>query len=149
MKLRKGSLWIVLAVGLLSVIVLSNVAAHESRLVADDQYYLIVGFMKEPAFTDERNGLQLIVRNAEGEMVPFLEESLFAELTAPDGVTRRTLKLRGVHGQPGQYTDDFVLTQPGIYKVRIWGEIDGKPVDETFELHEVSPISSIEFPARR
>lgn len=150
MQLRKGSVWIaVLALSLLGAVLLSNVAAHESRLVGDDEYYIVVGYAIEPAFTDERNGLDLLVRTADGDMVPFLEDSLKAELIAPDGKTKRTLKLRGKHGEPGRYTDDFVLTQPGLYQVRVWGEINGKSVDETFTLHEVGMLADLEFPPRQ
>ena len=39
-----------------------------------------------------------------------------AQKTAPTG-EKLSLTLRAVHGQPGSYTDDFVLTQPGVYRM--------------------------------
>lgn len=139
-----------LAAGIVCALVAIGVAvrgwAHETREIAG-QFRLIVGLRVEPAYTDVLNGLDLIVRRAsDGAPVEGLEKTLNAELIGPDGTSRRRLQLRPVHGQPGRYTDDFVLTRPGEYRIRIWGAIGDVQVDETFHTHEVKPLASVRFP---
>lgn len=121
--------------------------AHDSKHVGDDQYRLSVGFINEPIYTGERNGLDLIIRPAgQSEAIPELEEGLNAEIIAPDAETRKAFSVRPQYGNPGRYTFDVVLTQPGQYQVRIWGKIRDLSFDETFSLSEVKPISVLHFP---
>jgi hypothetical protein len=138
----------VLAFGLaLLVVGPAHVSAHQSELVGNDKYRVIVGFVQEPIFTDQRNGLDLIIRPAESrDAIPGLEDGLHAELIAPDGETRREFPIRPQYGSPGRYTFDVVLSEPGQYRVRVWGDIKGESFDETFSLDEVRPISDIRFP---
>lgn len=121
--------------------------AHETQFVgAGEQYKVTVGYSKEPAYTDERNGLDLFIRDADGQPVEGLENSLTATLVAPDGATTRLLTLRGVYGKAGDYTDDFVLTQPGAYQLRLTGFIGAAAVDLTFTFHDVKELSGLRFP---
>lgn len=135
---------------LMAIALLATTAwAHEAQTVSDGQtsYDVIVGFTTEPPFTDERNGLSLTVRQAEGgEPVENLQNSLSAQLIAPDGQASLDLELRARHGQPEAYTADFVLTEPGIYTLRLDGFIAAAEVDLTFELHEVRPFGELRFP---
>ena len=122
---------------------------HETQTVGDGQtsYDVIVGFTTEPPFTGERNGLGLTVRQTEGgEPVENLQNSLSAQLIAPDGQASLDLELRARHGQLGAYTADFVLTEPGVYTLRLEGFIAAVEVDLTFELHEVRPFGELHFP---
>ena len=120
---------------------------HETQTVGegDDQYNVSVGYATEPPYTEDRNGLALTIRTASGEPVENLENSLAAELTAPNGETL-PLTLRAVHGQAGSYTDDFVLTEPGVYQLSVTGFIGGTEVNLTFDLHEVAPLDDLRFP---
>ncbi|MFZ5656226.1 MAG: hypothetical protein ACOY37_04075 [Pseudomonadota bacterium] len=121
--------------------------AHNSRVVADGRFRMSVGLVEEPIHTDERNGLDLAIRRAgEKETVPGLEAGLNAEIVAPDGTTRRPLPIRPRYQHPGRYTADIVLTRPGIYRVRVWGTLEGTAFDETFELNEARPLSELRFP---
>lgn len=121
--------------------------AHQTKAVGDGKYLVIVGFAKEPAYTDERNGLDLTIRKADDRQpVENLEKTLFAEITSPDGKSKRTLPLRAQYGKPGSYTADIVLTQPGIYKLRIWGMIYDTEFEVVFDSHEVKPLSDLRFP---
>ncbi|HEX7003507.1 MAG TPA: hypothetical protein VF168_04925 [Trueperaceae bacterium] len=127
----------------------SQALAHETQTIGapGEEYDVIVGFSTEPPFTDERNGLSLTVRRSgEGEPVENLQNSLSAQLIGPDGQATLELELRPRHGQPGSYTDDFVLTQPGVYTLRLSGFIGTAEVDLTFELHEVRPLDELRFP---
>ena len=139
-----------LAAGVVCALIGTSMAlvswAHERREIAG-QFRLIVGLRVEPAYTDVLNGLDLLVRRvSDGAPVEGLEKTLNAELISPDGAARRRLQLRPVHGQPGRYTDDFVPTRPGVYRIRIWGAIGDVQFDETFPTHEVKPLASVRFP---
>ena len=121
--------------------------AHQTIVVGEEgeQYRVIVGMVREPVFTDERNGLDLIVRRMDDEPVPGLETSLTATFIAPGGQERR-LALRPQWGRPGHYTDDIILTATGTYRIRVSGFIGGVEVDETFATHEVRSLSDLAFP---
>jgi len=122
--------------------------AHQTKAVGPEgEYLVIVGFEKEPIFTDERNGLDLIIRRAaDREPVANLEQTLFVEIIAPDGQARRELPIRARHGQPGSYTADILLSQPGVYTLRIWGYIFDVAFEEEFQTHEVTPLAELRFP---
>ncbi len=136
--------FIITVVALLAAVV-SLALAHQTKQVGGGKYKVIVGLVREPAFTDERNGLDLIIRDAQNNPVENLAKSLQAEITTPDGKSKRSLTVRPQWGKPGFYTDDFILTQPGVYKIRIWGKIVDVDFDETFETHDVKPLSSLRF----
>jgi hypothetical protein len=124
-----------------------NALAHNSKLVAGERYRMSVGFIAEPIYTNERNGLDLAIRRAgEKETVPDLEAGLNAEIISPDGKSRREMAVRPRYGHPGRYTFDVMLTQPGSYSIRVWGTIDGTAFDETFELSEARPLTELRFP---
>jgi hypothetical protein len=123
--------------------------AHETKIVGEEggeQYKVIVGFTQEPPFTEQRNGLDLIIRTMDDKPVEGLVGAIMAEITSPDGMHTRTFKLRARHGMPGRYTDDILLSEPGVYTIRIWGFIGGVEFDETFETHEVRPLDDLRFP---
>jgi hypothetical protein len=92
------------------------------------EYELVIGFLHEPAYAGEPNGLDLRVAHHEtGEPVAGLEDTLHAEIIF--GSHSRELDLRPQFGQAGAYTADVLPTVPGDYTFRVWGEIDGTPVD--------------------
>ena len=123
-------------------------AVHETKAVgADGQYLISFGFVNEPIYTNERNGLDIIVRRADDRQpVSHLEQTIIAEIISPDGAVRRQLPLRAVWGQEGRYTADVVLTEEGIYTVRLHGYIYDVEFDETFASHEVSALADLIFP---
>ena len=136
-------------VSLFVLLLVASALAHETQTVtaADTSYDVIVGYSTEPPYTEERNGLSLTVRGSESdEPVEGLENSLTAVLVGPDGESTLDLELRARHGQPGAYTDDFALTEPGVYTLRLTGFIGAAEVDLTFELHEVMPFDELRFP---
>lgn len=143
---RAGKASIALAI-LAALSAVQMASAHTTVPVGEGAYLVIIGFAKEPAYTEERNGLDLIIRRADdGEPVPHLEGTLFASIATPGGEFVRELPLRAQHGQPGRYTADFVLTRQGVYTIRVWGLIHDVEVDVEVTSHEVSPLSSIRFP---
>ncbi|WP_324717359.1 hypothetical protein U7230_03520 [Carboxydochorda subterranea] len=134
-----------LTVTLVAALLGATAAAHETKVVGG--YRISVGMRVEPPYTDERNGLDLIVkRTSDDSPVEGLEKSLRVELTAPDG-QQRSYALRAQFGQPGRYTADWLLTQPGVYRIRVFGYVGSQAIDETFSSHEVRPLSELRFPA--
>ncbi len=135
---------ILLVGGILSA---GSALAHNSKVVAGDLYRVSVGFIQEPIHTNEKNGLDLAIRLAgEKDPIPGLESGLKAEIIAPDGKSRRELPIRPRYGHPGRYTFDVVLTEPGQYSIRVWGQIRGAAFDETFQISEVKPLDELRFP---
>jgi hypothetical protein len=120
--------------------------AHESRAVGN--YELVVGFIGEPAFAYEKSGLEFFVthypegvpvegEHAEGEgpegtPVGGLEETLQAEVIAGGGAATRELPIEASFGEPGAYESSMIFTDPAEYTFRIFGEIEGEQIDESF-----------------
>ena len=145
MSIRKRLMALVAAlVGLL--LLAAPVAAHEVRDVAG--YQFVVGFIGEPVFTNQKSGLEFEV-TLDGEPVEGLEETLDAEATFGDQT--RALELSPRFGAPGWYQSVFFPTAAGPYTFRIFGEIDGQAIDESFTssadgFNEVEDATTGQFP---
>jgi hypothetical protein len=138
----------VLGVLLALVAGIGAVAAHEEREVGD--YSLEVGFLNEPVFSGEESGLDLIVTRG-GEPVEGLEATLQAEVTYADQT--RDLELSPAFGEPGAYRAVFFPTAAGQYSFRIFGDIEGTAIDETFTsgpdtFGDVQDVASGQFPVQ-
>lgn len=121
---------VVIAAGVgLSVLALGAASAlgHEQRDVAG--YSFVVGFVDEPVFTGQKSGLEFLVNQGE-EPVEGLEETLQAEVIYQD--ERRDLPLSPRFGEAGWYESIFFPTAAGPYTFRIFGDIGGQPIDESF-----------------
>ena len=140
-----------------------NALAHEHRAVGN--YQLEVGFLNEPALAYEPNGLFLAVEffpngvpeeeseeaEAQAQPVEGLEETLQAEIIAGGAAETKPLTLEAAFGEPGAYESPLIVTRPGDYSFRIFGQIEGMEVDETFSSgpETFSPIENpaeLEFP---
>ena len=143
-------------------------AAHEHREVAGGQYEMSVGFIEEPAFVGEQNGLSVeFVSLAaapaatpeaigaeggeahHGAPVEGLTGSIQAEVIFGD--QRMALALTPAFGEPGVYHAIFFPTQPGDYTFRIFGDLQGTALDETFTsspegFDSVQPVEPLQFP---
>lgn len=134
----------VLAVSFLNVTVAHN---HHTVGQGDQQYEIVLGYVNEPPYTEQLNGVDLRVYDAAKKPVENLEASLTAAIVAPDGETRRELPLRAVFGEPGAYTSDFILSEAGAYTFEIKGFIGELEVDLTAPYdHEVEPAAELRFP---
>jgi len=105
-------------------------SAHEKRAVAKKQW--VVGFLKEPAFSGEMNGIDLRVADKKGKPVAGLEQTLKAEVGYGDSDVVMEMPLRPRYNQPGAYAAYFLPARAGDYRFRIYGMVQGKAVDETF-----------------
>jgi hypothetical protein len=148
--------------GLVTVVALllpALVTAHEHREVAGGQYELTVGFLNEPAFVNQQNGLSLRVVALAGDgatapadagtPVEGLTDTV--EATVIYGDQEMELELEPVFNDPGHYRAIFFPTAPGAYTFHITGEIEGSEIDETFTsgpetFSEVEPIEPYQFP---
>ena len=135
-------------------------SAHEHREVADGKYELTVGFLNEPAYVNQQNGLSLRVvklddatpaaaGEANGTPVEGLVDTLEAEVIYGD--QKMSLELEPVFNDPGHYQAIFFPTATGAYTFHITGDIEGNEIDETFEagpetFSEVEPIEPLQFP---
>src|SRR5215210_6622444 len=121
-------------------------SAHERRTVGD--YTFVVGFLKEPAFEGETNGIDLRITRGE-QPVEGAEKTLKAEAVV--GGNAMLIELHPRFRMPGAYDGDFVPTRVGSYTFRFSGTVDGAPVDERFEsgpgrFNDVQVVAPLQFP---
>ena len=127
------------------------VVAHERRALGgdggpgDERYIVDIGFRDEPVTVDEPNALRVWVTKvgAGGGPVAGLAASLSVEV-AHGG---ETVPLALVpQSDPGLYEAPFRPTTTGDYEIRLFGQIERLPVDETFS-PDVIATSWLEPPA--
>jgi len=161
--MRKRIASIAAAVGLAGMLVTFTGAgpasAHEQRKIG--KYHVEVGFGDEPAYTGEKNSVQLLLNDANDKPVVDLGDTLKVDVTQA-GSTDDTQKLSmtmgpnfevGGDGTPGDYRAWFIPTAPGPYTFHFTGSIKGQAVDEKFTsspttFDEVQDPAQVEFPAK-
>jgi hypothetical protein len=156
--------------GLLLAGVVLTTSAHETREV-EGEFEFVVGFMNEPAYVDEMNGIDLRISYLNGDGHSHDDDhdnddadDQYASDAAPVENAHETLRaaiqfggetkeldLRAVWGQPGHYTADVIPTSTGTYSFQFIGEIDGVEINETFTagpdtFSEIEPRDALEFP---
>ncbi len=151
---RKVSLgrWLLPTLLLILLFGARSALAHETRPVGP--YNLVVGFVNEPAFEGQKNGVDLRVNEGEGDAaVPTegLQETMQVEVTHVESGVSQVMPLRAVFGAPGRYTNDWIPSMPGVYRFRFFGSIGDLAVDETFEsgpdtFGSVEPAAELYFP---
>ena len=144
----------VAALAALSLLLISpaeDASAHERRTVAG-KYTFVVGFITEPVFLEEPNGIDLRITDMQtNQAVEGVDRTLKVDVTA--GGEMKTVNLRARFNMPGAYTADVIPTKGGQWVFRFHGEIEGTPIDERFEsgpgrFNEPQPKSDIEFPVK-
>ncbi len=147
----KRSLRTLIAVALLSALLLPVAAsAHEHRDVG--QYKFVVGFINEPAFEGEQNGIWVSITDKTTQTpMENLAETLKAQVIY--GEQQLDLALEPAWNEKGVYTADFYPTSAGDYTFRFFGDINGTAIDETFTsspegFSSVQPTTALQFPAK-
>ncbi len=147
----KRSLRTLFAVALLSALLLPVAAsAHEHRDVG--QYKFVVGFINEPAFEGEQNGIWVSITDKTTQTpMENLAETLKAQVIY--GEQQLDLALEPAWNEKGVYTADFYPTAAGDYTFRFFGDINGTAIDETFTsspegFSRVQPMTALQFPAK-
>jgi hypothetical protein len=134
---------------LLATLFPSIALAHERRTVG--HYTFVVGWLNEPSYQGQQNGLDLTITDANGTPVEGAEKTLKLGI-AFGGSTAKDLPLRARFGLKGKYTTDVIPSKAGSYSFVFSGTVNGDAVSETFEsgpgrFDDVVSPSSIEFPA--
>jgi hypothetical protein len=156
---RIGALTCAAIIGLLVFGTLAphSASAHERRDLVGGKYQAVVGFLTEPAYEDQVNGLDFAVtskteKNADGTAKPIegLEKTLKAQVIVGGGKTL-DLTLQTRFGMPGKYAAYFVPTTPGQYIFRVYGTINGEQLDERFEsgpgrFNDIQALAPLQFP---
>jgi len=106
--------------------------AHQSKEVGGGAYRVVVGYLVNPAYTGQVNGIDLAIRNADNEAMTGLERSILAWVIAPDG-TELQLTLRANASKEGWYTGDFIPTVAGNYTFRVTGFVGDIEFSEYFD----------------
>jgi hypothetical protein len=119
----------------------NQASAHEVRQV--DEYTFVVGFLAEPAYLNQPNGLDLYIYTVPEGVNPEeateeqqtgiegLEETLEAEISY-GGSDPMPLTLEAAWDTPGGYHGHMIPTAAGDYTFHIFGAIEGAEVDESF-----------------
>ena len=123
-------------------------SAHEKRVVAG-QFEFIVGFINEPAFSGQMNGVDLRVTQ-KNKPVENLEGQLKVVVMRSDVDKTLELAFSKKYNDPGRYAAHFLPAKPGKYIFRIIGTINGAVIDEQFEsgekFHDVNDVAPLQFP---
>ena len=147
---------LILALALVLGAMPQSASAHESRNLVGDKYKSVVGFLTEPAYQGQINGLDFTVtslteKNTDGtaKSIEGLEKTLKSQVLA-DGKTL-DLTLQSRFNMPGKYAAYFQPTAAGQYRFRVYGEINGEKIDEMFEsgpgrFSDIAAITPLQFP---
>jgi hypothetical protein len=131
-------------------------SAHEVRTVG--AYQFTVGWLHEPAYADEQNAVQFLLKDSRGNPVTDLGDTLKVE------VIYETQKMPALSlnptfdpdtglGMPGEYLASIIPTRPGNYTFHFTGSVKGQSVDQSFTsspttFDEVKEPTAVEFPAQ-
>ncbi|HUR61733.1 MAG TPA: hypothetical protein VM286_05145 [Candidatus Thermoplasmatota archaeon] len=147
-----------LALVALSALLLAPVvSAHQAAYSVDNKYRFSVGHLNEPITTYVKTGLDLSLslNDAARTAVPQLNPgNLTATLTAPDGSTL-SLPLQNQFGTVNHFTftEPYVLTQGGVYRLKVTGNVFGSAVAfENVAVGSTTPVpamSNVTFPASK
>jgi hypothetical protein len=147
----------VLALATALILLVPAASAHEGTSVG--KLAIEVGFVNEPAYVGQPNGVQLILVN-DGKPVKDLGASLTVEVGFGDETSEpQTLEPWFFYedgslesGNPGEYRYYFIPSQPGPYTFHFQGKVDGQAIDESFTssskgFSEVADPATAAFPA--
>jgi hypothetical protein len=146
-----------LACTLSCLVVLGTAApaqAHEGTKLG--AYQIEIGWAEEPAFTGQRNAVQIVLHDAAEKPVRDLGDSLQVEVVfGRDKMPKMTFEpaFGEEFGEPGDYRAWFFPTRPGKYTFHLIGSIKGQNVDQSFTssptgFDEVEEPTDKQFPAK-
>ena len=128
----------------------SPAAAHERRTVGP--YTFVVGWLTEPSYVGELNGLDLTVtETATAKAVEGLEKTLKAEAITGGAASKLPLTIATRFGMPGKYQGQLLPTRTGDYTFHIFGTVGTMNVDEKFEsgpnrFGAIEDTAALQFP---
>ncbi|MGH9974322.1 MAG: hypothetical protein ACRD8Z_00585 [Nitrososphaeraceae archaeon] len=118
-----------------------SISGHEGRLytIGDQDYLFFVGSMNEPAFVDDRSGVEMFaywpnptdpMNSGANGTKPIEGLTLKADVSA--GGKNMTLDLEPAFGDPGHYEATFYPTVPTTYTYTVYGDINGTAFRDAF-----------------
>jgi hypothetical protein len=122
---------------LLAMLVPGEASAHGRRVIVNGKYQIVFGFLTEPAFTGQRNGIDLTVcqgecqTNTDGTLknpVKDVDKTLKAEVIY--GSSTVPVKLSPRFRADGKYDGYFFPAKAGEYTFHFTGTINGDNIDE-------------------
>lgn len=129
--------------------------AHETQrfIINGTEYQFTVGSLNEPIVVDDKTGVDFRVAQytetagdgGHGASLPpveGLEETLQVELQAGDAT--KTLALSPVYNSPGAYTAPFYPTIATTYTYRVFGTLEGTPIDLSFSCNPAGHMEAEE-----
>jgi hypothetical protein len=135
---------------ILASIGLHSVAGHERRLytIGDQDYLFVVGSINEPAFVDDKSGVEAFVwwpdpadpMNSQANGTKPIE-GLALRTDVSAGGKNMTLDLEPAFRDPGHYEAVFYPTIPTTYSYTVYGDINGTAFRDTFTC---SPVGESE-----
>lgn len=131
-------------------------SAHEVRTVG--AYQFTVGWLHEPAYADEQNAVQFLLKDASGNPLNDLGDTLKVEVLyqgqkmAAQSLVPTFDPDTGL-GMQGEYLASLIPTRPGKYTFHFTGTIKNQSVDQSFTsgpntFDEVKEPNAVEFPAQ-
>ncbi|HEY9289236.1 MAG TPA: hypothetical protein VIT43_14580 [Candidatus Dormibacteraeota bacterium] len=131
-------------------------SAHEVRTVGS--YEFTVGWLHEPAYADEQNAVQFLLKDSKGNPVSDLGDTLKVEVIY-QGQKMPALSLDPTFdpdtglGMQGEYLASLIPTRPGNYTFQFTGSVKGQTVDQSFTsgpntFDAVQQPNAVEFPAQ-
>jgi hypothetical protein len=127
--------------------------AHEHRTVANGKYDVTVGWDVEPTYVGMKNAASIRIMEA-GTNTPVTGADKTLKLSIRQGASTQSFPLKAATGQnAGYYTADIVPTRVGDYQWIFTGNINGDPVNETFDTADgkfdaVQPATGLQFPVQ-
>lgn len=115
-------------------------------------FVLVIGWASEPPLVGQPNAVELTVKDANGNGVEGLGDSLKVTV-AFGGATSDELSFEPAFGEPGNYQAAVIPTEPGAYTFHVIGKIQDTPVDlsrksgpDSFD--EVKNSTALQFPTK-
>lgn len=135
-KLGAAALLAALFLSVFAVLVPQDALAHGRRDLAGGKYEVVFGFLAEPAFTNEQNGISLRVcegkcKSENGvDINPVKEVNKTLKAQAIQGTQAIDVELKPRFRVDGSYDAYFIPTKAGEYTFRFYGTINGDQIDE-------------------
>lgn len=136
-KFVAAGLVAMLMFSLVAVLSSGTASAHGRRDIANGKYQIVVGFLTEPAYTNNTNGIDLTIcqgaceNNADGTLknpVKDADKTLKAEVIFGSQTLPVTLAPR--FRADGKYNGYFTPSKAGDYTFHFTGTINGDQIDE-------------------
>jgi len=141
------------AVALVAVVPAS---AHEVRTVG--AYEFTVGWLHEPAYADEQNAIQFLLKDSRGNAIDDLGDTLKVEVMyqsqkMPALSLTPTFDPDTGLGMHGEYLASLIPTRAGNYTFHFTGTVKGQAIDQSFTsspttFDAVREPTAVEFPAQ-